>query len=347
MIILMGIVGAVFLVGILYSIFRVLRLLNIVKGPAKTGLPTDNNTSAWLLLIFLFVFLFGFWWYFFNASPDLLPVSASVHGEHTDRLFYIAIGVILVPFTLLNLLLFYAAFRFRYKKGTFARFYPHNNKLEMIWTIVPGLVFTALILMGTNVWSNITAEPPEDAEVINIMGYQFAWGVRYPGADGQLGKRDYRLIDPTNEFGIDLSDPNSFDDFTALEIHLPKGKPVLLNIFAKDVIHSVFLPHFRLKMDAVPGMPTHFWFTPKYTTAEMREIVGDPSFNFEMACTEICGRGHFAMRMLVVVDEPADYEKWKASQTAWLKMNPEYLSKIPTDLTELARIKSGIDQQPL
>ncbi|TRX48607.1 cytochrome c oxidase subunit II [Fulvivirga sp. M361] len=346
MIQIIGIVGAAFVIAIAYAIFKVLRFVDIIKRPAKSEVPSDNNTSALLLLIFVILFLFGFWWYFFYASPDLLPVSASAHGEETDQLFRIAMGVILIPFTLLNILLFYAAYRFRYKKGTFARFYPHNNKLEVIWTVVPGLVFAVLILMGTNVWSRITTAPPENAEVINIMGYQFAWGVRYPGADDTLGSHDYRLADAVNQFGMDLSDPSSFDDFMPLEIHLPKGKPVLLNIFAKDVIHSVFLPHFRLKMDAVPGMPTRFWFTPKYTTEEMREMVGNPEFNYEMACTEICGTGHFAMRMVVVVDEPEAYEEWKASQLTWLKMNPEYLAKIPENLQEIARIKSGIEQLP-
>ena len=172
-------------------------------------------------------------------------------------------------------------------------------------------------------------------------------GVRYPGADGQLGKRDYRLIDAVNQFGMDLNDPGAFDDFNASEICIPKGQPVLLKIFSRDVIHSVFMPHFRLKMDAVPGMPTRFWFVPKYTTQEMREMTGNPEFVYELACTEICGRGHFSMRMVVKVMEPADYEAWKASQSSWLSLNPNYLDKVPEPLRESARIKAGITSERL
>ena len=126
------------------------------------------------------------------------------------------------------------------------------------------------------------------------------------------------------------------------EIHLPKGKPVLLKIRARDVLHSVFLPHFRVKMDAVPGMPTQFWFVPTKTTAEMRAETGNPDFNYELACTEICGRGHFSMRLIVVVDEPAEYEQWKSEQGSFLSKNPDYISKIPEEMRELASINAGI-----
>ncbi|NJN42771.1 MAG: cytochrome c oxidase subunit II, partial [Flammeovirgaceae bacterium] len=101
-------------------------------------------------------------------------------------------------------------------------------------------------------------------------------------------------------------------------------------------------PHFRVKMDAVPGMTTHFKFTATKSTADMRNETGNPNFNYELACTEICGKGHFSMRLLVVVDELEDYEKWKASQESWLKQNPEYLKRVPAGLRESAMIKAGI-----
>ena len=145
-----------------------------------------------------------------------------------------------------------------------------------------------------------------------------------------------------NEFGIDFKDEAAFDDFTPREIHIPKGKPVLLKIRARDVLHSVFAPHFRLKMDAVPGMPTSFWFIPSKSTAEMRVETGNPDFNYEIACAEVCGRGHFSMRMLVVVDEPEDYQKWKSEQETWLSKNQDYLSQVPENLKELALLKTGL-----
>lgn len=154
------------------------------------------------------------------------------------------------------------------------------------------------------------------------------------------------MIDPVNEFGLDLSDPKSHDDFKSLELHLPKGKEVLLKIRAKDVLHSVFLPHFRVKMDAVPGMPTQFKFVATKTTAEMRDEIGNQNFNYELACTEICGRGHFSMKMTVIVEEEAQYEAWKRGQEAWLKQNPDYMAKVPTALKESAMIKSGLEKDP-
>ena len=102
----------------------------------------------------------------------------------------------------------------------------------------------------------------------------------------------------------------------------------MFKIRARDVLHSVFLPHFRQKMDAVPGMPTNFWFTPIYTTDEMKSITGNPDFKYELACTEVCGKGHFGMKFLLVVDEPEDFENWYSSQESFLKKNPDYLAKV-------------------
>ncbi len=119
--------------------------------------------------------------------------------------------------------------------------------------------------------------------------------------------------------GLDPQDPASRDDFMPREIHLPKGVPVEIKIRARDVLHSVSFPHFRQKMDAMPGMPTRMWFIPTKTTVEMRKELNDPEFNYELACQQICGRGHFSMRMIVVVDEPADYEKWKREQEPWIE----------------------------
>ena len=126
----------------------------------------------------------------------------------------------------------------------------------------------------------------------------------------------------------------------------PVDKEILLKIRAKDVLHSVFLPHFRVKMDAVPGMPTQFKFKATKTTQQMRDELGNPNFNYEMACAEICGRGHFSMKMAVVVEDEESYERWKASQEAWLKQNPDYLKNVPDALKEAAMIKAGMEKDP-
>jgi cytochrome c oxidase subunit 2 len=120
---------------------------------------------------------------------------------------------------------------------------------------------------------------------------------------------------------------------------LPKGVPVQLKIRARDVLHSVFMPHFRVKMDAVPGMPTTFWFTPTKTTEEMRSELGNPDFNYELACTEVCGRGHFGMRKLIIVHEPEDFKKWLKEQESFLSRNPDYLKKVPDGLKKLAALQ--------
>jgi cytochrome c oxidase subunit 2 len=201
-----------------------------------------------------------------------------------------------------------------------------------------------LIFQGLRAWNDITGPASKDAVVIELVAQQFAWTARYPGAnDEELGKIDFRLIDANNEFGLDLTDKNSFDDFKSLELHLPANKEILLKIRAKDVLHSVFLPHFRVKMDAVPGMMTTFKFVATKTTAQMREETGNPNFNYEMACTEICGKGHFSMRFPVVVEDEESYKKWRASQESWLKQNPDYLNRIPENLREFAMIKSGME----
>jgi cytochrome c oxidase subunit 2 len=169
---------------------------------------------------------------------------------------------------------------------------------------------------------------------------------RLGGATGSASRARYKLIDAVNEFGLDLTDKNSFDDFKSLELHIPKGKEVLIKIRAKDVLHSLYIPHFRVKMDAVPGMPTQFKFVATKTTEEMRDELNNSNFNYELACAEVCGQAHFSMKMIVVVDEPAAYEKWKLEQEAWLKQNPDYMKKVPAALQEAAMIKAGLQRDP-
>ncbi|MCB0506290.1 MAG: cytochrome c oxidase subunit II [Cyclobacteriaceae bacterium] len=336
-------ISVVLVLVILFMIFKLTTLIGVAKG-SKTDVDAGSNkVNASLMLIFLIVSGIITLWFSYSWFGDYhLPV-ASDHGVITDKLFWITMGITGVAFVLTQILLFYFAFRYSYKKNSTATYYPDNHKLELVWTLVPAVVLTVLILYGLKVWNNITSPAPQEAEVIEVMGAQFAWRVRYPGEDNKLGRYDYRKIDASNAFGMDLSDKNSLDDFVPRELHLPKGKPVLLKIRARDVLHSVFLPHFRLKMDAVPGMPTQFWFVPSKSTEDMRKETGNPDFNYELACTEICGKGHFSMRMLVVVDEPADYEAWKKEQKTWLSLNPEYMSQVPEELKEVAMISSGIE----
>jgi cytochrome c oxidase subunit 2 len=338
------ILGGILLFAIIVAILRVSSLVNVFRGTDKKVDTASNKWNAALLLIFVIASGIATIYYSVAWFDDYNLPLASEHGAVTDELFWITMAVTGVVFVITQVLLFYFSYRYQYKETNKATFFPHNDRLEIIWTVVPAIALTVLVISGLQAWNNITNEAPQDAEVVEIMGMQFAWSTRYPGVDNRLGDYDYRNIDAVNAFGVDFSDRNAHDDFTPREMHIPKGHPVLLKIRARDVLHSVFAPHFRLKMDAVPGMPTKFWFVATKTTEEMRAETGNPEFNYEIACTEICGRGHFSMRLLVVVDEPEEYEKWKAEQQSWLSKNPEYLAKVPENMRELAMINAGISK---
>jgi cytochrome c oxidase subunit 2 len=343
-------IGVVLVLVILFLIFRVSSLVGIAKGKEeeKEKESTWNKVNAALFVILPAAGLIWFFYYsFVHFDSYTLPI-ASVHGKRTDDLFWITMGVTVVAFVIISIVMFAFIYQYQYHPKRTAKFFPDNHYLELTWTIIPAIVLSVLIFTGLRAWNDITAPADKDAEVIEVIGQQFAWTCRYPGVkDKELGKVHYKLIDNVgNEFGLDLSDKNSFDDFKSLELHLPVDKEILLKIRAKDVLHSVFLPHFRVKMDAVPGMPTHFKFKVTKTTQQMRDETGDPNFTYEMACTEICGQGHFSMRMPVVVEDEESYERWKASQESWLKQNPDYLKKVPANLREAAMIKAGLEKDP-
>lgn len=342
--------GVVLVLIILYLIFRVSSLVSLAKKRDVTVVSRvdgSNKINATLFLVFTIVSLVGFYWYSIAYFHDYnLPV-ASVHGAWTDTLFWITMGVTVVAFTIITAVMGFFIFNYQHKEGRKAKFYPDNHYLELVWTIVPAVVLAILIFTGLRAWNDITSPATADAEVIEVIGQQFAWTARYPGVkDNKLGNYNYKLIDAVNEFGLNLEDKNSFDDFKSLELHLPKGKEVLIKIRAKDVLHSLYIPHFRVKMDAVPGMPTQFKFTPTTTTQEMRDKLNNQNFNYEIACAEVCGQAHFSMKMIVVVEEPEAYEKWKQGQEAWLKQNPDYLKRVPAALQEAAMIKAGFRTDP-
>lgn len=337
-------VGAILVLIILFMIFRIGGLVELVKGKKEEEFSISwNNINAYLFLGFMTFGLGFFFWYSITYFNDYDPPVASVHGAITDDLFWLTMWVTVIAFTIIFIVMFWFTFTYRYAKDRKAVFFADNTKLELVWTVVPAIVLTLLVIEGLSTWSDITSPAKKDAVVVEMVGQQFLWMARYPGTkDNELGKHNYKMIDASNEFGLDLSDKNSFDDFKSLELHIPVNKEILMKIRAKDVLHSVFLPHFRVKMDAVPGLQTHFKFTATKTTAQMREELNNPSFNYEMACTEVCGRGHFSMKFPVVVDTEEDYNKWLATQESWLKQNPEYLKYVPAELKEVAMIKAGI-----
>ncbi|WP_210463983.1 MULTISPECIES: cytochrome c oxidase subunit II [Rufibacter] len=329
------------LLVVLYLLFRIQVLASIFKGSYRRDIGTSNKVNAALLLVFLFVMGALFVWSFASSKEEMTLPLASEHGIAIDSMFWLTMAIIGFVFVLTHILLFVYSYKYQHQDGKRAYYYPHNNKIEIIWTVIPAVVMALLVFSGWKTWAKITSPAPDNAVVVEVMGKQFNWLIRYPGADNKLGHVKHTLIDATNEFGIDLNDQNAKDDFPAepSAFHVPKGVPVLLKIRSRDVIHSVFLPHFRVKMDAVPGMPTSFWFIPTKTTSEMQSETGNANFQYELACTEVCGRGHFAMKMTMIVDEPEDYQKWVAAQQQ--KTFSVQLQAAPADSTAAVALNSS------
>ncbi len=317
-------------------LFRLQTLRSIFSGSFTRDIGVSNSVNAVLMLVFL---IGGGGWFFYSFAENfnkMNPPIASVHGHAMETMFWTTMAVIGVAFLITHILLFVYAYKYQHKDNHRAYFFAHNNTIEVIWTIIPAIVMAALIFAGWKAWTRITGPAPKDSVVLELMGKQFNWLVRYPGRDLKLGVVNYRLIDATNEFGFDLTDKSSLDDFTAGEVHIPKGVPVLLKIRSRDVLHAVYMPHFRVQMYAVPGMPTRFWFTPTTTTDEMRAKLGNPKFNYELACNQICGRGHFAMKLNIIVDEPDDYQNWFAAQKPFAEQNPDLVAAAKSKLHTLA-----------
>lgn len=322
--------------------------------PEYLGAPDSandwNGRALWIYWVVSLILITWSSWYY---ADDILLDVASEHGRVTDFWFWVTMIVILIPFVLVTTALFWFSYKYKYQKGRKARYYPHNNLLEIVWTTIPAIVMTGLVLSGMIVWNKVMIKAPAEgeAEVVEITGRQFAWMVRYSGPDGKFGDSNYKLIDDAagNPLGVDFTDKNSFDDFySATELVVPKGEQILLKIKARDVLHSVFIPHMRIKMDAVPGMPTKFWFTPDVTTDEMRIKRNDPDFEYEIACAEICGKSHFGMRMVLKVVEPDEYERWKREQKSILTLNPDLYHLIPENLkAEASRYISADDMAAL
>lgn len=325
-------ISVILVVVILVIIFRAQTLLGVAKGKTKEGhVGNSNKVNGILMMLFLVGGTALFLIYSYTEFDRYTVPIASEHGLITYNLFWITMAVTVVVFILTHVLLFWFSYKYQYNPDAKAHFYPHNDKLEMIWTLVPAVVLVFLVFSGWKAWVKITDEAPANAEIVEVVGYQYAWSSRYPGKDRALGSSDFRLIDADNQLGVDFKDKTSLDDFLPREIHIPKGKPVLFKIRARDVIHSVYAPHFRLQMNAVPGLPTQFWFVPTKSTEDMRKETNNPEFQYELVCNKICGKGHFAMRHIIVVDEPAEYEQWYASQKSWISKNPEYLTKVLGD----------------
>jgi cytochrome c oxidase subunit 2 len=300
---------------ITFQIAKASEYVAVLRGEEKARKQT-NRINAFLLLAFLVIGLIGVYYCNERLKGKILGESASVQGEKIDTMLYITLAITGVVFFITQILLFWFAYKYQESDKRKAYYYPHNNKLEIIWTVIPAIALTALVGFGIYYWFKITGDAPQNAMQVEVTGSQFKWEFRYPGRDGVFGKKYYKQINPeqNNPLGQLWDDPYNHDDVITTELHLVVNKPVKLIIGSKDVIHDVGLSQFRMKMDAVPGTPTTMWFTPKYTTKQMVEKSGDPDFVYELSCDQMCGKGHYGMRGVVIVETQEEYDRWIISQ---------------------------------
>ena len=253
---------------------------------------------VWILTIAVSVpFMAKIWWF---------PPPINAHGEAYDQQFAMTLMVTGVIFIVAQVALGYTIFRFRANGGRVK--YSHgNNKLEVLWTSAAAILFVGLVLMGTSIWAKVHFEKaPAGAVEIQVLAKQFAWSFRYPGPDGKLGRTDIKFINDANAnpFGIDESDPAGKDDIVNAALKVPVGKPILLILRSRDVIHNFFVRELRMKQDLVPGMEIPFHFQ------------ADKVGIYEVPCSELCGLGHSQMRTTMEVMPEAAFEKWKQDQLA-------------------------------
>jgi cytochrome c oxidase subunit 2 len=336
----------------LWQITKIFELSQAKKEDNQVANDNDNNLNGKLMFAFL-LFIYGITIFSFWSYGDVfLPEAASEHGADYDQLMWISFAIILVVQTITQALLHYFAYKYRGKKGNKALFYADNDKLEMIWTVIPVIVLAGLILYGLYTWTDImNVEENDEALVVELYAQQFNWKARYAGEDGVLGDANVRFLqdfDGRHLVGIDATDPNGFDDVVVQELHLPVGREVIFKMRSQDVLHSAYMPHFRAQMNCVPGMITEFAFTPTLTTEEMRlnpdmvakvkkinkirvenskELIAkgeealDPyEFDYMLLCNKICGASHYNMQMKIIVESKEDFEKWMEQQQTFAEV---------------------------
>jgi len=338
---------------IVVQIGKVSEIAGKIRGEEEIE-ADGNRINGALSIIFMVLFLAGCVIsaiYYQDSMLGYGPhVSASEHGVGLDRIFNVTLFFTGIVFVITHIALFYFAYKYQGRTGRKARFISHDNKLEVIWTIIPAVVMTFLVVGGLEAWNDVMADVEEGEDYIEIeaTGQQFAWTIRYPGDDGLIGTKDFRLINPNNPLGMDWEDPKTHDDVVSTGageiMKLPVGKKVRVRITSRDVLHNFDMPHFRIKMDAVPGLPTYFVFTPTVTTEEYRAGLGatdkngeplypewwelsdeeDPespmrweAFQYELACAELCGNGHYSMRRVFEIVSQEEYDEWEASQNSY------------------------------
>jgi len=320
---------------VIFQIAKASEYVAVLKGEEKAH-KQNNKINGFFMIAFLLAGLIGV--YLCNdalvGKTLLVHESSSVQGEKVDQMLNVTLLITGIVFFITQVLLFWFAFRYQESDKRTAMYFPHNNTMEIVWTVVPAIALTVLVVIGLRNWFTFTSDAPKNALQVEVTGKQFGWIFRYAGTDDVFGKRYYKMIDDANNYlglnwrdSSDLNikdDPASHDDIVLQQtMYAIKNKPVKLIIGSRDVVHDVGLPWFRLKMDAVPGTPTTLWFTPKFTTKEMKEKTGNPNFQYEISCDQICGNGHYSMKGVIEVVTQTEFDEWMAKQ------KPAYLAAFP------------------
>jgi len=263
---------------------------------------------------------------------DLMPEPASAHAAAIDETLALVHWLMIVLFVGWGAFFAYVLVRFRRSRNPKADPVGVRGKMST-WAEIGVALVEAVLLIGFSIplWANrvdLDRFPPaEESTVVRLVAQQFAWNVWYPGEDGVFGESKPELVDETdNPLGLDrTNDEAAKDDLTTInQLHLPVNKPVIVHLSSKDVIHGFNLPNMRIKQDAIPGLRIPLWFVPTKTTEEMRRELGDPEFNYEIACAQLCGNSHYSMRGLMTIHDQAGFEAWLEEQKQFLPQGDDF-----------------------
>jgi cytochrome c oxidase subunit II len=271
----------------------------------KQPLYRKPGFAAFLVLVLLVIGVPGYaaerttglWW---------MPDVATRGGEQIDRLTYFIYYLTGAVFVLTQIVYIYFLVKYRAKKGVRATYSHGNNQLEIVWTAIPTAIFIGLWGYSNHMWlDDLHREPPAGTMEVAVTAYQFGFSFQYPGPSGNLGRTDVKLLSANNLFGNDPSDPLTKEDFQSSVLELPVNKAVRIRLNSRDVIHGFYIPQFRIYQDAVPGRTIDWvWFIPTK--------IG----SYQLACSQLCGSGHYNMKAPVEVVSQADFDKWNKEKLA-------------------------------
>lgn len=263
-----------------------------------------------------------------------LPTNVFPATESIDHLFYFCLYLTSAVCVGVFLVLAIFLVQYRHQPGRQAKFTHGNNKLEIAWTLIPTLILALIAAFSNDSWSKVKNWPEVDPAnppiQVRVIAQQFQWNFHYPGADGKFGTRRTELVDksgnPDKQIGLDRNDPNGKDDLVTNSLVVPVNRKVYVALTSRDVIHSFYLPYFRTKQDALPGLDGRLWFESVKTSGEVVGTGGIEAFMgkpdgakpFDIVCAELCGPSHYTMRGQLFVVSEAEYQEYLKQQQGFL-----------------------------